>query len=126
MRLGATWQCGPGTWLLKSFMVTSVRRNRLRRVAMIFFTVLSLAVSVATRYCLVGRRDTRVTTIVTSHSLDAHRQHLLNDGVHWSAPASAFVLFEPIRGFFLVRPAVPPRIRLYSEDYLYNRPPPAC
>ena len=93
---------------------------------LILGAVVSLSVSVATRYCTVVRYAAQATKIAQSHSLEAKRQHLLNDGLHWSAPAAAFVLFEPTRVSSAALPAVPPITRLYSENCLYNRPPPSC
>jgi hypothetical protein len=93
--------------------------------SLILGAVLSLTVSVATRYSTVVQQEA-AAKIVTSQSLDAKRQHLLNDGLHWSAPAVAFVLFVPAGASAVVLPAVPPIPRLYSEDLLYSRPPPSC
>jgi len=100
------------------------RRISAWRGALILGAVLSLAVSVATRYSTVVQQA--AAKIVTSQSLDAKRQHLLNDGLHWSAPAATFVLFEPGGVSAAALPAVPPVTRLYSEDLLYSRPPPCC
>jgi len=95
------------------------------RIALILGAVLSLAVSVATRYGTVVQQEA-AAKIVTSQSLDAKRQHLLNDGLHWLAPAATFVLFEPSGVAVAALPAVPPVTQLYSEDLLYSRPPPSC
>jgi hypothetical protein len=101
------------------------RRISVWRGALIFGAVLSLTVSVATRYTTVVQQEA-AAKIVTSQSLDAKRQHLLNDGLHWSAPAATFVLFEPGGVSAAALPAVPRVTRLYSEDLLYSRPPPSC
>jgi len=101
-------------------------QRRICRSALILLAVLSLTVSVATRYCALVRYDAHAPQFATSHSPEAKRQHLLNDGLHWSAPAAAFVLFEPTRGLSRFLPAISPITRLCLEDCLYDRPPPSC
>jgi hypothetical protein len=101
-----------------------VCQQSFRCAALILGAVLSLAISLATRYSTVVRNTAPATTTVRSLHLDAERQRLLNDGLHWSAPATTFVLFEPSGVSAAVSPAVPPAIRPYSEDLLYSRPPP--
>jgi hypothetical protein len=92
--------------------------------ALILGAVLSLTINVATRYCQVTSTDTQVEA-VKSRSLDAQRQHLLNDGFHWSIPASAFVLFKPTPFVAAVLPDTFPLNCLHSEVCSYNRPPPS-
>jgi hypothetical protein len=94
------------------------------RRALVLGAVLSLAISVATRYSTVVRHKA-ATKILTSQSLDAKRQHLLKDGLHWSAPAATFVLFEPTQVLVAGLPAVPLGPQLYAPDFLYSRPPPS-
>src|SRR5580704_1599864 len=94
------------------------------RRALVLGAILSLAISVATRYSTVVPQKT-ATNILTSQSLDAKRQHLLKDGLHWSAPAATFVLFEPSGVHVSALPAVPPGPPLYATDFLYSRPPPS-
>ena len=91
--------------------------------ALVLGTVLALTISLATRYSTV-RREAGTTKIAISQSLDAKRQHLLNDGLHWTAPAATFVLFEPAEVSSALMPVAPPTTRLYAEDLLYSRPPP--
>ena len=95
------------------------------RRALVLGAVLALAISVATRYSTVVRHEA-ATKILTSQSLDAKRQHLLKDGLYWSAPAATFVLFEPTRVHIAILPSVPLGPRLYATDFLYSRPPPSC
>lgn len=106
--------------------VIPIRRNGLRPTAVILVAVFSLAVSVATRYSTAVGQEAQATKIIRSQSLDAKRQHLLNDGLHWSAPAVTFVLFAPARVSARALPAVPSIARLFLEDCLYKRPPPSC
>ena len=103
----------------------SVRAMRFWHNALILGAVLSLTIHVASRYCYVTGAETQTLNAAKAHSPDAKRQHLLNDGLHWSAPA-AFVLFKPTGVFAALLPAVPSITRLYSEDCRYSRPPPSC
>ncbi len=95
------------------------------RAALILFAVLSLATNVATRYCYASGNDSQTLKAAKSGPLDGKRQHLLNDGLHWSAPVPTFSLFEPAKVSIVVLPATSPVARFHSEDCLYNRPPPA-
>jgi hypothetical protein len=103
----------------------SMRKRCWRRAVLILAAVLLLAVNVATRYCTVVGSQAGATRGVASQSVDAKRQHLLNDGLHWSAPAAKSVLFEPARVSSAVLPAAPPVPRFCSEPCLFTRPPPA-
>jgi len=103
----------------------AVRTTRFWHHALILGTVLSFTINVATRYCNITGAETQALKAAKMHSLDVQRQPLLNDGLHWSAPA-AFVLFKPTRVFAALLPAVPSIIRPYSEDCRYSRPPPSC
>jgi hypothetical protein len=94
--------------------------------ALILGAVLSLTINVATRYCQVTGAETQTLKAAKSYSLDAQRQHLLNDGFHWSVPAAALVLFKPTQVISAVLPAIFPVTRRHSEVCLYNRPPPSC
>ena len=94
--------------------------------ALILGAVLSLAINVATRFTTITPQETSKTKSATAQSLDGKRQHLLDDGLHWSAPAAKFVLFEPARLSVAVLPSIPPATGIYSEESLYDRPPPYC
>ena len=99
-------------------------RSAFWRKALVLSAVLSLAISVATRYSMVEQQETALK-IVKSQSLDAARQHLLKDGLRWSAPAATFVLLQPAEVFHAELPAMPSLVRLRAEDFLYSRPPPS-
>ena len=103
----SVWVYGSGSW----------------QRALILGTVLALTVSLATRYSTV-RGEAGTTKNASSQSLDSKRQHLLNDGLHWTAPAATFVLFEPAEVSSAVWPVALPTARPYAEDLLYSRPPP--
>jgi len=97
-----------------------------RRCGLIVVAVCSLAVSLATRYCVLAAPDNHSETTVQSHAPAPKRQHLDNDGLHWTAPAATFILFKPGRAHIAVLPAVRPATNLYAGDCLHNRPPPSC
>ena len=103
----------------------AARNDRWLRV-LTLGAVLSLAINVAIRYTTITPHEISGTKSTTSQSLDVQRQHLLNDGLHWSVPTAKFVLFGPPRlsgAVFSFIPLVP---GIYSEESLYERPPPHC
>jgi len=95
------------------------------RAAVVLLAICSLAVSLATRFTVLGPEDQKVTT-VKSQPPDAKRQHLLSNPLQWTAPASAFALFQPPQPSVLALSVVVPSTNLSSESWLYNRPPPFC
>jgi hypothetical protein len=95
------------------------------RIALVCLAVCFLTVSLATRFAVADTETSAVTTI-QAHSPDAQRQHLLSDGLKWTAPVVSFKLFEPPRDFVYAVSAVFPCTNLCSESWLYNRPPPTC
>jgi hypothetical protein len=107
-----------------------MRRLRIRgclgsagRTAFIFLAIFSLTVSLATRYTGTNS-DASNARAVNDHSPDAQRQHLLSDGLKWSAPPYSFTLFQQPRSFVFAVSADFPATNLCSETWLYNRPPP--
>jgi hypothetical protein len=95
------------------------------RIAFVFLAILSLTVSLATRYTN-QQLDLLSVTAVKSESLEANRQHLLGDGLEFTAPVTQFFLFQPPRSAVFAISAFVPSTNLESESWLYNRPPPAC
>jgi hypothetical protein len=108
------------------FLVAFAPRSDRWIRTLILGAVLSLAINVATRYTTIAPQERSKTKSTTSQSLDGKRQHLLNDGLHWSAPAAKFILFEPAGISAATLPAVPSITGCYSEECLYDRPPPYC
>jgi hypothetical protein len=102
----------------------AVRAIQFRHHALILAAVLSLTIHVGTRFCQVNRAAPQMSHAAKAYSLDAQRQHLLNDGLHWCVPTTAMLVFEPTRVISSVLPAVFPLTRLRSEEALYSRPPP--
>jgi hypothetical protein len=103
-----------------------VRGTNSWRIALILVAVVSLTVSLATRYYIVTGSDSQTTSVLKSNSTDGKRQHLLNDGLHWTAPVTMVSVFRPRRIFIAAPLAVLPATVLCPEHCLYNRPPPSC
>jgi hypothetical protein len=93
------------------------------RRTLVWFAVCSLAVSLATRYAAAAS-EFQTSNCVKCQSLEAKRQHLLGDGLQWTAPTVALMMFLSPRSAAPALPATFPLINLYSQDWLYNRPPP--
>jgi hypothetical protein len=93
------------------------------RLALVCLAVCGLTVSLATRFAAAGS-ETAAVRAVQARSPDAQRQHLLGDGLKWTAPAASFALFEPPRSLVPAVSAVFPSTNLSFESWLYNRPPP--
>lgn len=102
-----------------------VRLSSSIRAALVVVAICSLTVSLATRYT-VPTLEGHNERAVKSQSSDAKRQHLLGDGLRWTAPAPSLAFFEPPRTCVPVVSAVVQSTNLCSESWLYNRPPPAC
>ncbi len=103
----------------------AVREMGSWQIVLILGAVFSLTVSVATRYCTFVQCEPNAATTATSHALDAKRQHLLNDGLHWAAPVATFVLFKPTQVSSALPRDIPPVARLYCRECLCGRPPPS-
>jgi hypothetical protein len=98
------------------------QRARLWRRALTGFVLLSLVVTLATRF-QVTVQD---TATVQSSASQAIRQHMNQDAVPWAAPILQLtVLLAPTLSP-RVAPTGPPLPILLIEESLYNRPPPAC
>jgi hypothetical protein len=98
------------------------------RIAIVLLAICSLTGSVATRYTALGPNsepDVQKVTAVKSQIPDAKRQHLLANGLQWSAPAPSFTLYQPPRSAVFAVSVVVPPTNLNSESWLYNRPPPS-
>ena len=102
-----------------------VRASRWRRVV-ILVAVLSLTLSVATRYTSSFASTYGQGISVSAVSAKVKTQHLLADGLQWIAPVAAILmLVVPRRTAGIVHLPLPVT-NLCSEHWLYNRPPPVC
>lgn len=104
---------------------TSVRRKAWAW-CVILVAVLSLTLSLAGRYATSSADEPGTATSISADSVNAKTQHLLSDGLQWTAPASTFIMLVVPRAKSRIVHFVLPIINLQSEDWLYNRPPPAC
>ena len=94
-------------------------------IAVVLLSICALTASLATRFTVVGTEVQKVTA-VKFHSSDAYRQHLLSDGLIWTAPESSITLFQPPRSAVLMVSEVVPFTTRGSASWYYNRPPPSC
>lgn len=107
-------------------METRQGKSMLRswQVAVVVLAICGLTVSLATR--TFRTRFSSKTTIQSSMSGEAVRQHMDRDAANWAPPVPMLtdVLQAPV--FYpRVAPAGPPLPRLYYEQSLFNRPPPS-
>jgi len=116
----------PVTLLLKFVNTSPPHRSSSWRIAAVLAVVLSVATSVATRFCAVVPNQSLATKVAQAHSLDDERQHLVNDGLQWSAPVATFLLLQPTQVLSSALPEISAVVRLCSEQSCYNRPPPSC
>ncbi|MGA2697628.1 MAG: hypothetical protein ABSE92_16315 [Terriglobales bacterium] len=108
--------------------MASIRKQRwhfgrafVRTIAVV--SVCALALNVATRYSS-SNAEVHLVKAVKSNSPEAKRQHLLSNGAHWTAPTSSFTFLAPPRPTARVVSADVLPTNLFSESWLYNRPPP--
>jgi hypothetical protein len=96
------------------------------RRLLILLAVLSLTLTLATRYTQTASAVISLDSSISSVSSGAKTQHLLADGLQWTAPVTTFIVLVVPHYPRQVIPPVLPVTALYSENWLYNRPPPSC
>ena len=91
---------------------------------LILTIIMSLTVSLATRFWAPA--TLRVTTVkaVHDHSSEPKRQHFNSDAIRWVAPAETSSFFKPARVDSHVIPTEPVVSDPLFAQALYNRPPP--
>jgi hypothetical protein len=104
---------------------TVVRHSAWRRT-LILLAVLALTISLASRYTAAAATGLSKASSMSADSASAKTQHLLGDGLQWTAPVAAFLMLVVPRTKTRILHPVLPVINLHSEDWLYNRPPPFC
>ena len=96
------------------------------RRLLILLAVLSLVLSLAARYTQAEIVGVSASQSISNLSAGIKTQHLLADGLQWTAPVTTFIfLVVPHRAARIIQPVLPVT-ELYAEDWLYNRPPPSC
>lgn len=105
----------------------SVQRRRCW-IAVVLLAVCSITISVATRYSVPGHDvNSKVTTVRNHLDVDTEqvRQRLLNNAVSWMPPVAGSTILQQNESFAVLLSTGPPVPRLYFEQNLFNRPPPA-
>src|SRR5579862_7995563 len=93
--------------------------------AIVLLAVLSLIVSVATRFCASGNlRVTTAKTFKIHASPEAKRQPLAKDADHWIAPVICLSPWQSLSSYPQISPAGLPIPGSLFEESLYDRPPP--
>jgi hypothetical protein len=113
--------------LLGDFRVGKHPRDSWRGV-LVVLAICALTVNVVTRYCVLGSDAPGASTVsaAKSHSQELQKQRLLDNGLHWVAPAPKSTFFQAPRAAVQAVSAVFLAIHLDSESWLCNRPPPSC
>ena len=102
--------------------ISNPGRRSLRR-ALVALLLLSLVVSLATR---TFHLKVTQTASVASSASQAMRQHMVRDGLRWTAPMVQYAVLDAPTFYPYVAPEGPPVRALLIEQNLYNRPPPSC
>jgi hypothetical protein len=93
---------------------------------LVILVVGSLALSVATRFCVPSLITPSSAKTVAARSVAPKCQHLDRDATHWVTPASSFSFIDTVRVEHRLTPVQSPLPRIAFCDSLYNRPPPAA
>jgi len=104
------------------------RQSKRWWIAVVLLAVCSIAISVATRYCVPGKAaDSKVTTVRNHVDTETEqgRQRLLNNAISWMPPVVGSAMLDQNNSFNPIVLARPPAPRQFFEQSLFNRPPPA-
>jgi hypothetical protein len=104
--------------------IGTFERSRAAFALMVSLLVLSLALSVSTRFV---RHYTPVhsTTSAQCDGSQQKRQDLEKDSLQWAPPTpQVSILYLPVAR--VAAPIDAPRHDALLDEFLYNRPPPAC
>jgi hypothetical protein len=99
-------------------------RQCIWRRLLILLAVSSLAISLLSRYTTTPNPDFRKARSISAGAGNAKTQHLLGDGLQWTAPVAAFIMLVVPRGKTRILHPILSAISPHFEDWLYNRPPP--
>lgn len=123
--LGSVWLREVVMTRYKMLHLKNADASRCRQwcVLVVLFAVVSLTVSVTTRYGY--SHGTSQSTAVQKHSSqDRVRQRLLKNAATWTPPVVCAEVLEAPPFYPRIAPAGPPIPNLLLEKNLYNRPPP--
>jgi hypothetical protein len=98
------------------------RRARLWRWALTVVVLLSLVITLATRFQVTVQN----TATVQSGASESMRQHMNQDAVRWATPILQLTILQAPTFYPHVAPTGPSLSTLHIEENLYKRPPPSC
>ncbi len=101
------------------------RHTKRRWIAVILLAVCSITISVATRYSVPGKNDSKVITVRNHVETEPARQRLLNNAASWMPPAVGSAILPLSRSFTRIAWTGPPEAKVFFEHSLFYRPPPS-
>lgn len=99
--------------------------GRVWRGLLIVVAVLSLTVSLATRFVIPSSSPTHTVKAVSRSLVEPQRQRLNCDAVQWSAPVQVSAFADLVVFYSRVAPSEPEVTTHIFDDSPYNRPPPS-
>lgn len=99
--------------------------GRAWRALLIVVAVLSLTISLTTRFVIPTTSQVLTVKAVSRNLVEPQRQHLNCDAVQWSAPVQASAFAEFVVFYSRVAPPEPQVATQFFDDSSYNRPPPS-
>ena len=96
-----------------------------RRAVLIVIAVLSLTISLATRFAVPAKSQTHTLKSITSSLVEPQRQRLNRDSAQWVAPVTISVFAERVTVYARVVPPEPQLGTHLFDDNPYYRPPPS-
>lgn len=129
--------------IFKAFLVLYNRRKRIKRLPymrilgqrsregrvwrglLIVVAILSLTISLTTRFVIPASSPIHTVKSVSRSLTDPQRQHLNCDALQWSAPVQASTFADLVVFYSRVAPLEPQVATQFFDDSSYNRPPPS-
>jgi len=99
--------------------------GRAWRGLLIAVAVLSLTISLTTRFVLPASSTIHSVKSVSRCLTEPQKQHLNCDAVQWAAPAQASAFAELVILYPRVAPTEPQVATQFFDNSPYNRPPPS-
>jgi hypothetical protein len=101
------------------------REGRVWRGLLIVVAVLSLTISLATRFVVPATSPIHTVKTASRSLTDPQRQHLNCDAVQWSTPVQTAAFADLVVFYSRLAPTEPQIATQFFEDSSYNRPPPS-